>query len=201
MKWLIGLFVPMMSFAINLQDVRSLMNPPSNEVEIDKHRFIKSTEPYFIDLNNDKINENIRFTYADGHYYISISEEAEVLANHKIRVEGGNSRIQRFYFEDIGEGMGAVLIVISEGTFSTIDALEKQRIDLVTFNQKNLKESYYYEGPLVSYSQSSWDSKKRKLSSFISFIKFPNQKIKSVLIEDEQTSFTLTWNRSKKTWE
>ncbi len=185
--------------ALDRQEFRALIKENNEDAQLSSFKFKKSSKSYFLDLDNDGVNENIIFTLGDGHYYLSISRKNRVLYSQKIRVEG-EGKIDKFQLEDIGQGFSTLLIYLREGKFTTIDRLKKSRIDLITFNRKKIKQASYIEGPLISYKNVTWNNNEKELNSNIRFVLFPNFKFKSLVIEDAQTSYTLSWDLKNRTW-
>lgn len=200
MKWYFFLLIPLVSYSIERQDIRNLLKPEIADSNYHNKMMKTSTKPYYVNLDSDDQLENIVIRLVDGHYEFLFYKASKLLSRQKIRAEGGNSKVTRFHVEDIGDGFSTVLIFLKEVRHTSVNKLEKRRVDLITFKREDLRKVFYYEGPLVSFKKESWDSKKMYLRSSVTFEKLPKYKTKVLLVKDEVFSTILKWDAFKKTW-
>lgn len=191
------------SFALDRSEIHKVLrkkNTNNNTYQSDG-KIRRESKSYLLDINNDNKKETIKIVFEDAHYVFNIySNQYKLLHSQKIRVKNLDSGIDRFFVEDLGEGLFTIVIFLREGVYRTDETLLTRRIDLLTFEPKPLKDFFYFKGPVVTVYKKDWQEHIFELKSNVYFSDKGPYKRKSLIIKDLTSSRTLKWNEIKKTW-
>lgn len=135
------------------QDERFYRKIYSGELSAEKkeksqHKLIYDSSPYNIDLNRDKIDEQIITSNRDGVDFIVIKDIlGNILFESDLSTIGYKSKISKISFKTISESTDVLILHFYEGFIQTSSFEATARLYFLSIDNRDLRTMKLFKGP------------------------------------------------------
>ena len=205
-KLLIILSFIVLSWGAKAQDERYFRQLFSGEinnkkelVETKKYSYFVHTPYYAIDLNRDKLDENIVFVKKDNEDWIEILDSNKTkIFSYRFENKGFDSELFRVELKTLSNSTSILLLYYYEGVSKYINFQGTSRVYAITIDNNDLKTMSAFKGPSFFDEQKTFKGHYHKRNYHVYLEDLDKNGVKELIVKHRDYSYVFVYSGSGK---